>query len=138
MVKIKTSIQEPFERTYRTLVCIQKTHQIDQNVKNPKKQVRNDSRQTYQNLHHSTTKNFPKNVFMFILIYSKIRQSNKGLSIMYVRKIFRKTNISNPLIRTFLTLYVLNGWPLIGNHTSLRNTLSFCMKSKYRWQKCSR
>ena len=33
MVKIKTSIQEPFERTYRTLVCIQKTHQIDQNVK---------------------------------------------------------------------------------------------------------
>ena len=36
------------------------------------------------------------------------------LSIKYVRKIIRKTNISNPLIRKFLTpliVYVRNGWP---------------------------
>ena len=49
-----------------------------------------------------------------------------GLSIKYVRKIFRKTNISNPLIRIYMWAYlwvrndsfsetfayVLNGWPL--------------------------
>ena len=50
-----------------------------------------------------------------------------GPSIKYVRKIFRKTNISNPLIRTRTCAYqgvrnisfsenfsyVLNGWPLL-------------------------
>ena len=35
-----------------------------------------------------------------------IERSPKGSSIKYVRKIFRKTNISDPLIRT-RTLYVL-------------------------------
>ena len=33
-------------------------------------------------------------------------------SIKYVRKIFRKTSISNPLIRIRTSAYVLNGWPL--------------------------
>ena len=51
----------------------------------------------------------------------------KGPSIKYVRKIFQKTNISNPLIRTRTReyqrvrnvsfsenfAYVLNGWPLM-------------------------
>ena len=53
-------------------------------------------------------------------------QNTKGLSIKYVRKISRKTNISNPLIRTRKSAfqgvrnvsfsenfaYVLHGWPL--------------------------
>ena len=37
-----------------------------------------------------------------------IKQYNKGSSIKYVRKIFRKTNFSNPLIRT-CTRYLIHG-----------------------------
>ena len=56
----------------------------------------------------------------------------KGSSIKYVRKIFQKTNISIPLIRTRTCVYqgirnasfsenfayVLNGWPLINFYPS--------------------
>ena len=56
-------------------------------------------------------------------------EQRKGLSKKYVRKIFRKSNISKPLIRTLTftyqvrnvrnvsfaenSAYVLNGWPLM-------------------------
>ena len=60
------------------------------------------------------------------LKYAKLFRICKGLSIKYARNIFRKTNISNPLIRTRTCAYqgvrnvsfsenfayVLNGWPL--------------------------
>ena len=62
---------------------------------------------------------------------------DRGPSIKFVGKIFRKTNISNPLIRTRTSAYrgvrnvsfsenfayVLNGWPLVNHSSSNFTTL---------------
>ena len=71
---------------------------------------------------------FTNDVQVGIIVAEHINQCKciKGPSIKYVRKIFRKNNISNPLIRTRTCAYqwvrnvifsenfahVLNGWPL--------------------------
>ena len=70
-------------------------------------------------------------------------EQRKGLSKKYVRKIFRKSNISKPLIRTLTftyqvrnvrnvsfaenSAYVLNGWPLMQSQ-SLNNLKKFRRK----------
>ena len=43
--------------------------------------------------------------FQNIRISKFLTNDSKGLSIKYARKIFRKTNISNPLIRTRTCAY---------------------------------
>ena len=77
------------------------------------------------------------------LIFIKFRNfhgSSQRPSIKYVRKIYRKTNISKPLIRTrirekFLEsfAYVLNGWPLtiIGLKLFLKNYSELLMTSSH-------
>ena len=72
-------------------------------------------------------------------------ENSKGPSIKYVRKIFRKSNISNPLIRTCTYqgvinvsfsenfAYVLNGWSLKYTVKLLSN-YPFCLK-KMVWNK---
>ena len=53
---------------------------------------------------------------------------HKGSSIKYVSKIFRKTNISNP---------VLNWWPLIPPHlvqsSEKKNTYAYAQSHKRKW-----
>ena len=72
-------------------------------------------------------------IAIFTGILQKMEHCCMGLSIKNVRKIFRKTNISNHLIRTRTCVYqgvrnvsfsgnfayVLNGWPLRGTFYSL-------------------
>ena len=71
-------------------------------------------------------------IAIFTGILQKMEHCCNGLSIKNVRKIFRKINISNPLIRTRTCAYqgvrnvsfsgnfayVLNGWPLRGTFYS--------------------
>ena len=68
-----------------------------------------------------------------------------GLSIKHIRKIFRKTNISNPLIHTHVCVsggnvsfsenfpYVINGWPL--HAFCLQNKLLFVMHAAVTYVK---
>ena len=54
----------------------------------------------------------------------RAKETSKGSSIKYVRKIFKKTNISNPLIRTNRNLEQRSGIPAgchLSDHTLIKS-----------------
>ena len=57
------------------------------------------------NLLHVFRTPFTKNTSGRLLLHTDCLSSPKGSSIKYIRKIFRKTNISYPLIRTRKCMY---------------------------------
>ena len=93
---------------------------------------------------HKQISNFPGFVFLFYMIpllCARFYDQDYGSSIKYVRKIFRKTNIFNPLIRTRTRAYqrvkivsfsdnfahVINGWPLTEFLFHFSNKNSSCL-----------
>ena len=88
-------------------------------------------------------------VLEFVLI---IQISDMGPSIKYVRKVFRKTNISNPLMRTRTCAYqgvgnvsfsendayVLTKWPLrVPKQIDLKQTGASCQGHQLYFHCCS-